>query len=67
VRTGETPPVVTIGAKIAKKRRIRHVDIPVVALPWLSLWLLTVPLSYDAILNPQAAEHRVNRIVNAGF
>jgi integrase len=37
VRTGETPPVVTIGAKIAKKRRIRHVDIPEVALPWLSL------------------------------
>lgn len=37
VRMGETPPVVTIGAKIAKKRRIRHVEIPAVALPWLSL------------------------------
>jgi len=34
---GESPPVVVIGAKIAKKRRIRHVDIPPVALAWLSL------------------------------
>jgi len=30
-------PVVTIGAAIAKKRRIRHVDIPENALRWLSL------------------------------
>ncbi len=37
VRVGETPPLVTIGAKIAKKRRIRHVEIPSIALPWLSL------------------------------
>jgi len=37
VRMGETSPVVTIGAAIAKKRRIRHVDIPPVALAWLSL------------------------------
>jgi len=37
VRMGDTPPVVTIGAKIAKKRRIRHVEIPAVALPWLAL------------------------------
>ena len=27
----------TIGAKIAKKRRIRHVEIPANAVPWLSL------------------------------
>jgi len=37
VRMGESPPVVTIGAAIAKKRRIRHVDMPPVALAWLSL------------------------------
>jgi integrase len=37
VRLGEATPVVTIGAKIAKKRRIRHVEIPVNALPWLRL------------------------------
>jgi len=37
VRMEEMPPVVVIGAKIAKKRRIRHVDIPPVALAWLSL------------------------------
>jgi hypothetical protein len=27
----------------------------------------TVRLSYDAILNPQSAEHRVNLSVGAGF
>jgi len=37
VRVGESLPVVTIGAAIAKKRRIRHVDIPPVAIAWLSL------------------------------
>jgi integrase len=37
VRLTESPPVITIGAKIAKKRRIRHVDIPANALGWLSL------------------------------
>lgn len=37
VRLFESPAVVTIGAKIAKKRRIRHVDIPATALLWLSL------------------------------
>ncbi len=37
VRLAESPPSVVIGAKIAKKRRIRHVEIPAVALPWLSL------------------------------
>ena len=37
VRWDEDVPVVTIGAKIAKKRRIRHVDIPKNALLWLSL------------------------------
>jgi len=37
VRMGETPPDVVIGAKIAKKRRIRYVAIPPVALAWLSL------------------------------
>jgi len=39
VRMGEGLPVVTIGAAIAKKRRIRHVDMPPVALAWLSLVL----------------------------
>ena len=37
VRLDESTPSVVIGAKIAKKRRIRHVDIPAVALPWLAL------------------------------
>ncbi len=37
VRLTESPPIVTIGAKIAKKRRIRHVEIPINAVPWLSL------------------------------
>jgi integrase len=37
VRLSESPPLVTIGAKIAKKRRIRHVEIPANAVPWLSL------------------------------
>ena len=37
VKLDEPSPVVTIGAKIAKKRRIRHVEIPVTALRWLSL------------------------------
>jgi integrase len=37
VKLDETSPVVTIGAKIAKKRRIRHVEIPAVAVRWLSL------------------------------
>ena len=33
----ESPAVVTIGAKIAKKRRIRHVEIPDIATQWLTL------------------------------
>lgn len=37
VKINETPATVTIGAKIAKKRRIRHVDIPNNALQWLKL------------------------------
>jgi integrase len=37
VRLAESPPSVIIGAKIAKKRRIRHVEIPAAALAWLSL------------------------------
>jgi integrase len=37
VRLAESSPSVIIGAKIAKKRRFRHVDIPPVALPWLAL------------------------------
>lgn len=37
VRLSETPPLVTIGAKIAKKRRIRNVEIPANAALWLSL------------------------------
>lgn len=37
VRLSESQPVVTIGAKIAKKRRIRHVEIPANAVQWLSL------------------------------
>jgi integrase len=37
VRLTESPPLVTIGAKIAKKRRIRHVEIPANAVQWLSL------------------------------
>lgn len=37
VHLSETPPIVTIGAKIAKKRRIRHVEIPLNAVRWLSL------------------------------
>ncbi|WP_156469116.1 tyrosine-type recombinase/integrase [Cephaloticoccus primus] len=37
VRMSEESPVVMVGAKIAKKRRIRHVEIPPVALAWLSL------------------------------
>lgn len=35
VRHTDAQPVVTIGAKIAKKRRIRHVDIPKNAVQWL--------------------------------
>ena len=37
VRLAETPPIVTVGATIAKKRRIRHVSIPENAVAWLSL------------------------------
>ncbi|HZZ59023.1 MAG TPA: tyrosine-type recombinase/integrase, partial [Opitutaceae bacterium] len=37
VRLAEDHPVVTIGAKIAKKRRIRHVEIPAAGVQWLSL------------------------------
>jgi integrase len=37
VKISETEPVVTIGIKIAKKRRIRHVEIPKNAVLWLSL------------------------------
>jgi integrase len=37
VKLTETPALVTIGAKIAKKRRIRHVEIPANAAQWLSL------------------------------
>ena len=37
VRLTESPPVVTIGANIAKKRRIRHIEIPSNAVQWLSL------------------------------
>ena len=37
VRLGETPPLLTVGAAIAKKRRIRHVPIPENAVAWLSL------------------------------
>lgn len=37
VRPAETPPLVTVGAAIAKKRRIRHVTIPENAVAWLSL------------------------------
>jgi len=37
VRMSEESPVVVVGGKIAKKRRIRHVEIPPVALAWLSL------------------------------
>ena len=33
----EEPPFVTIGAKIAKKRRIRHAEIPPNAIEWLFL------------------------------
>ena len=37
VKVDEESPVVTIGAKIAKKRRIRHIEIPANAVQWLSL------------------------------
>ena len=37
VHDRDETPVVTISGKIAKKRRIRHVDIPENALQWLSL------------------------------
>ena len=37
VRFSESQPVVTIGAKIAKKRRIRHVEISANAVQWLSI------------------------------
>jgi len=37
VRIDDAAPLVTIGAKIAKKRRIRHVEIPANAISWLSL------------------------------
>ncbi len=37
VKLDESPAVVTIGAKIAKKRRIRHVEIPDIAVQWLTL------------------------------
>jgi len=37
VKLNEAQPVVTIGAKIAKKRRIRHIEIPANAVQWLSL------------------------------
>lgn len=37
VKLTEAAPVVTIGAAIAKKRRIRHVEIPANAARWLSL------------------------------
>ena len=37
VKIDEASPVVTIGAKIAKKRRIRHIEIPANAVQWLSL------------------------------
>jgi integrase len=37
VHLSETAPLVTVGAAIAKKRRIRHVPIPENAVAWLSL------------------------------
>jgi integrase len=37
VKLKDEAPVVTIGAAIAKKRRIRHVEIPPIAVSWLSL------------------------------
>jgi integrase len=37
VKLEESPAVVTIGSKIAKKRRIRHVEIPDIAVQWLTL------------------------------
>ncbi len=37
VKLSEDPASITIGAKIAKKRRIRHVEIPSNALEWLKL------------------------------
>lgn len=37
IRESERPAIVTITSAIAKKRRIRHVDIPDNALSWLSL------------------------------
>lgn len=37
VRDSENPPIVTLTGRIAKKRRIRHVDIPENAIRWLSL------------------------------
>jgi integrase len=37
VKVDDASPVVTIGAKIAKKRRIRHIEIPANAVLWLSL------------------------------
>ena len=37
IKDSENDPIVTISGKIAKKRRIRHVNIPQNALKWLSL------------------------------
>jgi integrase len=37
VRLAESPPIVTIDAKIAKKRSVRNVEIPLNAILWLSL------------------------------
>ena len=37
VKLSESPAIVTIGSKIAKKRRIRHVEIPANAVRWLLL------------------------------
>lgn len=37
VNLGESPAIVTIGSQVAKKRRIRHVEIPDIAAQWLTL------------------------------
>ncbi len=62
VRLDETPPVIIIGSKIAKKRSIRHAEITPTALAWLAL----VPDRTGQVtrnINVGEYQHRFKRLV----
>lgn len=66
VRLDESAPFVVIGAEIAKKRRIRNVDIPPNAVAWLKLWTRGAKVTRSAHANDyQKRFMRLQRL--AGF